>query len=600
MKDRAKGVFVLSVLLLLGVVNSSWGMDVIYVKVGASGGGTSWADAMDLQTALGAAVYGDEIWVAAGEYTPGSNRTDSFVLVNGVAVYGGFSGSGDPGWGDRDWVMNLTMLSGDLNDNGQDNSDAYHVVYASAVDPNAILDGFTITDGYANSSDENQQGAGMFNINGAPTISNCIFINNSASYAGGGIYNGIRFNSSLVITEIGTDSPDYVEIQNVISAGVDTTGWMVIVNDASGGINTVHSVSWSLPSSVAAGQVLYRTDDPGDNYWGSNIYWDTTDPGWAMIVDDEGNIVDFMVWGYYESEIASLNIDYGSFTNISIGSAWSGDGSTVNDSANKSFQRVGTKDHDNAADFVITSPQSKGIHNNNLTLPFLDGGPSDPTISNCAFTGNTAYSGGGIYNDSGSPTVTDCTFSGNTAGTNGGGMYNYKSSPTLTNCIFWGDSGGEVYNSGGSDPNITYSDVQGGTGQSWFGTGCIDKDPNFIAEDNLSLNPGSPCIDIGSNAAVPAEITADLDGNPRIIDGDCDGEKTVDMGAYEFNYAYMGDLDYNCGVNFFDFSLLGSAWRTKPPDAQWNHLYDISNPADNFINWRDVAILCDNWLIQIP
>jgi hypothetical protein len=47
---------------------------------------------------------------------------------------------------------------------------------------------------------------------------------------------------------------------------------------------------------------------------------------------------------------------------------------------------------------------------------------------------------------------------------------------------------------------------------------------------------GSPCIDVGDNSIVDANST-DLDGNPRIIDGDSDGEAIVDMGAYEFFHA---------------------------------------------------------------
>ncbi|MHC4423509.1 MAG: LamG-like jellyroll fold domain-containing protein, partial [Planctomycetota bacterium] len=47
------------------------------------------------------------------------------------------------------------------------------------------------------------------------------------------------------------------------------------------------------------------------------------------------------------------------------------------------------------------------------------------------------------------------------------------------------------------------------------------------------LQPGSPCIDVGSNLAVPLDLT-DLDGNPRIADGSNDGNAVVDMGAYEF------------------------------------------------------------------
>ena len=43
--------------------------------------------------------------------------------------------------------------------------------------------------------------------------------------------------------------------------------------------------------------------------------------------------------------------------------------------------------------------------------------------------------------------------------------------------------------------------------------------------------PGSPCIDAGNNSAVDA--ATDLDGNPRIADGNFDTVEVVDMGAYE-------------------------------------------------------------------
>ena len=72
------------------------------------------------------------------------------------------------------------------------------------------------------------------------------------------------------------------------------------------------------------------------------------------------------------------------------------------------------------------------------------------------------------------------------------------------------------------------------------------------------------------------------------------------MGAYEFNYAYMGDLDYNCRVNFFDYSILADVWDTKEGDSDWDWVCDVSNPPDAYINWKDIAILCNNWLTQIP
>ncbi len=61
----------------------------------------------------------------------------------------------------------------------------------------AILDGFTITGGYANGSDPNYSGDGMYNRNNSsPTIINVVFTKNSG-VGGSGIYNS---NSSPVIT----------------------------------------------------------------------------------------------------------------------------------------------------------------------------------------------------------------------------------------------------------------------------------------------------------------------------------------------------------------------------------------------------------------
>jgi len=156
-------------------------------------------------------------------------------------------------------------------------------------------------------------------------------------------------------------------------------------------------------------------------------------------------------------------------------------------------------------------------------------------LTNCLFIANTStFVGGGMYNLGGIPTVTNCTFSGNSAAYQGGGMYNYSSNPTVTNCILWNDTPDEIhdYDAPSSSATVTYSDVQGG----WSGTGNINLDPLFVDAigGDLRLSSGSPCIDKGSNDGVPTGITTDLDGNPRVLDGDSNGTVIVDMGAYEY------------------------------------------------------------------
>lgn len=85
----------------------------IYVKPGATGGGTSWADAADLEAALTqAAAAGGDVYVAKGFYQPSA----TLMVANGVNVYGGFAGvdAGETPDG-RDLVNDVTLISGDKN-----------------------------------------------------------------------------------------------------------------------------------------------------------------------------------------------------------------------------------------------------------------------------------------------------------------------------------------------------------------------------------------------------------------------------------------------------------------------------------------------------
>lgn len=163
--------------------------------------GTSWANAfpgISLQTAINASAPGDEVWVQSGTYftTLTANRNIWFNMINGVTIYGSFSGT-ETNVSQRVFTCGFSsILSAEIGVAGiADNS--YHVISNSSLNNSAVLDGFTITGGNANfdvpGNDSRSHGGGMLNLasNGStcsPTIRNCLFINNTAVF-GGGIFN---------------------------------------------------------------------------------------------------------------------------------------------------------------------------------------------------------------------------------------------------------------------------------------------------------------------------------------------------------------------------------------------------------------------------
>jgi len=174
----------------LGSFNASIGILFVDQRAAGLNTGTSWTDAYtDLQDALDAASASDQIWVAAGTYTPtsGNDRSQSFVLASGVALYGGFAG-GETSLDQRDWTTNVTLLSGDIGAVGFTSDNSYHVVFASGV-ADAILDGFTISGGNASAASGNAgMGGGLLCLAGSTlTVANCTFASNSARYAGAGM-----------------------------------------------------------------------------------------------------------------------------------------------------------------------------------------------------------------------------------------------------------------------------------------------------------------------------------------------------------------------------------------------------------------------------
>lgn len=150
--------------------------------------GSSWGDAMGESEFVAELknphAAGTEFWIAAGTYRPDLNdRNKSFVLQNGVALYGGFKGT-ETLRSERNWAVNETYLSGDIQKDEKFSNNSYHVVFSEiGTDNTAVLDGFIVTKGNA----EGDEGGGLINY-GSPVISNCTFSGNLARL-GGGMFN---------------------------------------------------------------------------------------------------------------------------------------------------------------------------------------------------------------------------------------------------------------------------------------------------------------------------------------------------------------------------------------------------------------------------
>jgi Chlamydia polymorphic membrane protein (Chlamydia_PMP) repeat len=193
-----KFTFLFAVVVFFGLTAQLNAQNTFYVSPVGKGNGTSWTNAFgELQDALKKAKSGDQIWVAEGMYFPttGTDRTISFQINDGVAVYGGFKGT-EKNIALRDPIQNPTILSGNIGtEAATDNS--YNVIYTKNVSAKTIADGFIVVGGNATydaqPTDRKRSGGAWYNegSNGGssnPTIIACVFMDNFAK-DGGALYN---------------------------------------------------------------------------------------------------------------------------------------------------------------------------------------------------------------------------------------------------------------------------------------------------------------------------------------------------------------------------------------------------------------------------
>lgn len=246
---------------------------VVYVTPNGAGNkdGSSWANAfpglaMPLRMAQGICV--DEIWVARGTYYPEyaadgistDNRDKSFVVPEGVKIYGGFAGN-ESSIAQRNIAANPSVLSGA-------NTNSYHVLIAinRVNNTQTVVDGFTITDGNANGNGSllvynndvpRNVGGGVCVITNDETtvqvsLLNNTIKNNTAAISGGGIYS--LSNKGIISLNNNTI------INNTVNATSGAlAGGMYIQSNTGGQIFSVNNLiaNNSVVSQQAKGGGIY-------------------------------------------------------------------------------------------------------------------------------------------------------------------------------------------------------------------------------------------------------------------------------------------------------------------------------------------------------
>ena len=181
------------------------------------------------------------------------------------------------------------------------------------------------------------------------------------------------------------------------------------------------------------------------------------------------------------------------------------------------------------------------------------------TLTNCVLVGNTAFRGGGLFFLAGG-TMINSTLYNNTATDQGGGIavgFTTNNPFTLQNSILVGNTATtaghqvRVFNFDaadvatlqnnlieedadpmGTDQGVVYTTPGSGNITQ---TGTVDESDAsvvFASTDAMNANylrlrTGSPAVNTGNNDYIPAGITTDAVGKPRILQG------VVDVGAYE-------------------------------------------------------------------
>ena len=484
-------------MLLLASVASAQSVRYVDDNAPAGGDGLAWATAYKyLQDALAeAAASGGtitEIRVGQGTYWPDQDelnpagtgdRLATFVLVNGVALRGGYEGQGAVDPDIRDTTLFPSFFDGDLLENDlvganfidpTKDDNTYHIVTGSGNDSTALIEGFIIRNGVTEAGVGDEiYGGGMIIISGSPTISDCTFLGNMGEW-GGGLYafdgsmpslTDCLFDSNfadeagggMMIEKKSNASLMQCNFTNNLAAKVGGGG-LFVWDRCHAAIQLCIFTSNSCTNTGTSGGGIRVETNSLLNLVDSEFHFNTAASSGGGVAHLSGSLSTFLNCLFIGNE--AINRSGGGVR----GGSWF-DGCT--------FQ--GNQAGDDGAG-ISGSPSfvRNCLFQNNVSDRHggaMRGTPQE--LVGCDFIGNTANSrGGALYPGGSISRISDCLFDGNSA-IQGGAMY--VTSPTsmfVVNCSFLrndGEKGGGVFNTLAGD--ITYFNCE------FIANSVVDLDP---------------------------------------------------------------------------------------------------------------------------
>lgn len=321
-------LYIFSIMFICASVSVMAQSKIYYVSPNGGGDGSSWDNATTLSDALNnKAQAGDQIWVQGFDtitkdnvyFVPEDHKATGFTLKSGVQLYGGFAGT-ETSVNDRETLGKpyqmkyRSVLSGDENikdtvdntnlifpANGTRSDNATHVLSVDMAPSSGsnnntyptVINGFTITGGHADGTDE--KGGGIYisgdnsNDGGNFRIERCFLFNNYATQ-GGAVYvdaavknvnNGESLiNQCVVYNNAASERSAVVnEGGGIYLAGEATVVNSSIFNNKNGGLR-ISSGSKVVNSTIArntgAGVDMTATPSGTDPNVYNSIIWGNT------------------------------------------------------------------------------------------------------------------------------------------------------------------------------------------------------------------------------------------------------------------------------------------------------------------------------------